>query len=196
MPRALTTKGVATRNRIVEHAAAVVRERGVAQTSLESVRAAAHVSNSQLFHYFPEGRTALMLAVAQYEADTILADQEARLDGAKTWQAWEDWAESLCARYESQGSRCELTTLLSQLDPDNPGIQAILADAFDQWERLLTNGIRGMQAARKVRPDLDADTTAQVMVAGIVGSTMHMTATGSTARLRTTLRASIASLRR
>ncbi|HEX6340612.1 TetR/AcrR family transcriptional regulator [Umezawaea sp.] len=195
MPRELTTKGLATRSRIVEHAAAVARDRGVAQTSLECVRASAKVSNSQLFHYFPEGRSALMLAVARYEADTILADQEARLSGAKTWRAWEEWAEAMCAHYESQGSRCDLTTLLSQLDPDNPGVQAVLVDVFDRWERVLADGIRAMQAAGKVRPGLDADTTAQVVVAGVVGSTMHMAATGSTARLRTTLRAALAALR-
>ena len=195
MPRELTTKGLATRSRIVEHAAAVARERGVAQTSLECVRASAKVSNSQLFHYFPEGKAALMLAVARYEADTILADQRARLDDANTWRAWEEWAEALCAHYESQGSRCDLTTLLTQFDPDNPDVQAILADVFDTWERVLADGIRAMQAVRKVRPDLDPVTTAQVIVAGVVGSTMHMAATGSTARLRTTLRASLATLR-
>ncbi|MCS7480667.1 TetR/AcrR family transcriptional regulator [Umezawaea endophytica] len=195
MPRELTTKGLATRSRIVEHAAAVARERGVAQTSLECVRASAKVSNSQLFHYFPDGKAALMLAVARHGADAILADQEARLGGANTWRAWEEWAEALCAHYESQGSRCDLTTLLSQLDPDNPGVQAILVDVFDTWERVLADAIRGMQAVRKIRPDLDADSTAQVVVAGIVGSTMHMAATGTTARLRTTMRATLTSLR-
>jgi hypothetical protein len=53
-----------------------------------------------------------------------------------------------------------------------------------------------MQAAGKIRADRDPAATATVMLAGIKGGMLMMFATGSPDRLRTTLRASIASLRR
>ena len=50
----LTPKGERTRTRIVEAAARLIHERSVAGTTLEDVKAAAEVSGSQLYHYFPD----------------------------------------------------------------------------------------------------------------------------------------------
>src|SRR5579871_1836357 len=47
-----TDRGLATRDRIVAAAAALVAERGVAAISLDDVRAATRTSKSQLYHYF------------------------------------------------------------------------------------------------------------------------------------------------
>ena len=48
----LTPKGERTRGRIVDAAARLIYERGVAGTTLENIRSAAGVSGSQLSHYF------------------------------------------------------------------------------------------------------------------------------------------------
>ena len=80
MPQGLTTKGAATRQRIIEGAAAEIRERGVEVTTLDDVLARTHTSKSQLFHYFPQGKDALLLAVARYEADRVLIDQQPQLE--------------------------------------------------------------------------------------------------------------------
>ena len=50
----LTPKGERTRARIVEAAARLIYERGVAGTTLDDVRAAAEVSGSRLYHYFAD----------------------------------------------------------------------------------------------------------------------------------------------
>jgi len=52
----LTPKGQRTRLRIVDAAAQLIHERGVTATTLEDVKAAAAVSNSQLYHYFANKR--------------------------------------------------------------------------------------------------------------------------------------------
>src|SRR5258708_3677311 len=49
----LTAKGEATRRRIIEGAAAEIRDRGVAATTLDDIREHTQTSKSQLFHYFP-----------------------------------------------------------------------------------------------------------------------------------------------
>ena len=61
----LTAKGEATRRRIIEGAAAVIRSNGVAATTLDDIRAHTQTSKSQLFHYFPDGKDQLLLAVAE-----------------------------------------------------------------------------------------------------------------------------------
>ena len=50
--RTFTAKGLATRERIVEVAAALMYSGGVAGTSWEDVQNGAGVSASQLYHYF------------------------------------------------------------------------------------------------------------------------------------------------
>ena len=67
----LTPKGARTRARIVEEAAALIHERGVAGTTLDDVKAAAEVSGSQLYHYFPD-KNELVQAVIDYQAETIV----------------------------------------------------------------------------------------------------------------------------
>ena len=63
MHKELTAKGKATRNRIVEGAAVVLRETGVSAATLDDVMARTQTSKSQLFHYFPAGKDELLLAV-------------------------------------------------------------------------------------------------------------------------------------
>ena len=78
----LTAKGARTRARIVEEAAALIHERGVAATTLEDVKAAAEVSGSQLYHYFPD-KNELVQAVIDYQADTIVNHNRHALGSAK-----------------------------------------------------------------------------------------------------------------
>src|SRR5471032_416395 len=89
--RALTPKGQQTRQRIVSAAADLIFEHGVAHTTVEDVRAGAHVSSSQLYHYFDD-KPALVRAVIEHQADTIVAGQEtfdlSSLDGLRAWRDW------------------------------------------------------------------------------------------------------------
>ena len=70
----LTPKGERTRSRIVEAAAQLIYERGVAGTTLEDIRSGAGVSGSQLSHYFA-GKDELVQAVIDYQAGTVTGNQ-------------------------------------------------------------------------------------------------------------------------
>src|SRR5579859_5316694 len=83
----LTPKGARTRARIVEDAAALIHERGVAATTLEDVKAAAEVSGSQLYHYFPD-KNELVQAVIDYNADGIVGRNRQVLGSADGVEAW------------------------------------------------------------------------------------------------------------
>src|SRR3984893_12951409 len=83
----LTSKGARTRARIVEEAAALIHEHGVAGTTLEDVKVAAEVSGSQMYHYFPD-KNELVQAVIDYQAGTIVTHQRQVLSSANGGEAW------------------------------------------------------------------------------------------------------------
>src|SRR6201992_110473 len=90
--RQLTRRGQQTRQRLVAAAAELMSENGVAETTLEDIRAAAGVSGSQVYHYF-EDKQALVRAVIDYQTDAVLDAQEAhldRLDSMAGLRAWRD----------------------------------------------------------------------------------------------------------
>src|SRR3954468_15458152 len=99
----LTPKGAATRLRIIESTAALLREPGGSAVTLDDVRATTAVSKGQLFHYFPGGKDELFLAVAEHEADRGIDDQEPYLSHLDSWEAWMDWQRTVLARYRRQG---------------------------------------------------------------------------------------------
>ncbi len=195
MSATLTAKGRATRQRILEGAAAQVRERGVANTSLDDVRAVTSTSKSQLFHYFPEGKAQLLLAVAQHEADRVLADQQPFLGELTSWRAWQAWRDLVVERYRQQGQHCPLSVLTSQLGPTEPALRTIVVGLLEAWQGQIAAGIRSMQAQGKVGASLDADRSAAALLAGIQGGVVVMLATGEMTHLEAALDQAIERLR-
>jgi len=192
----LTAKGKATRGRIVEGAAAVLRERGVAAATLEDVMARTRTSKSQLFHYFPGGKDELLLAVAQFEADQVLEDQQPYLGRLDSWEDWQHWRDAVVARYEQQGDECPLGSLFLQVGRATPGARAIVVELMRRWQGSLAAGIRAQQAAGRLPSDLDVDTRAAALLAGIQGGVSILLSTGESAHLRAALDQGIADLRR
>ena len=169
MGATLTRKGLATRQRIVAGAAELFRARGVAGTSLDDVCEATSTSKSQLFHYFPDGRTQLLAAVAQHEADRVLEDQQPALDQLTSWAAWQAWRDRVVERYRAQGQSCPLAVLTSQLGPGSPEHQEVVVGLFRRWQQKIADGIRGMQASGQIAPSVDADRRAAALLAGSPG---------------------------
>ena len=92
--RRLTRRGRETRERIVAAAAELMFERGVAETTLEDIRAAAGVSGSQVYHYF-EDKQALVRAVIDYQTDAVLDTQSPHLDHLDTLPGLRAWRDLL-----------------------------------------------------------------------------------------------------
>ncbi|MFJ6167795.1 TetR/AcrR family transcriptional regulator [Micromonospora orduensis] len=195
MTRALTRKGEATRARIVEGAAAEIRERGVDEVRLEDVMAATGTSKGQLFHYFPDGKEELLLAVAEHEADQVLVDQEPMLSNLTSWPVWLAWRDRLIERYRAQGVKCPLNGLLGQTGRRAPGAQAIVTGLMWRWQTAITEGIRHMQSTGDIGPDVDADRAAAALLAGIQGGVLLLLSTGRTDHLEAALDLALDSLR-
>ena len=191
----LTAKGRATRDRIVEGAAEVLREQGVGAATLEDVMARTRSSKSQLFHYFPDGKDQLLLAVARFEADRVLADQQPHLGRLDSWEAWQAWRDLVVERYEAQGEHCPLGSLFQQVGRTTPGARAIVVELLRSWQASLAAGIRAMQAGGLLPGDLEVEERAAALLAGIQGGVAILLATGGSTHLRAALDQGLAALR-
>jgi AcrR family transcriptional regulator len=193
--RALTAKGRSTRQRIIEGAASEIRERGVAATKLDDILARTRTSKSQIFHYFPDGKEQLLLAVAEHEAALVLSDQQPQLGNLTSWRAWQEWREAVLDRYRRQGEQCPLNVLVTQLGRNTPGAQAVVSRLLERWQSEIATGIREMQRQRRVSSKIDPDQVAAALLAGIQGGVVVMLSTGSLAHLEAALEVGINNLR-
>ena len=190
----ITAKGRATRQRILEGAATHLRSTEPGAVTLDDVRAITGTSKSQLFHYFPGGKEELLLAVARYEADRVLDDQQPHLGALTSWAAWRRWRDAVVARYRAQGANCPLGSLLGQVHA-TPGAAEVVSSLLTQWEDHVRRGISAMQEDGLIDRDLDAGRHAAALIAGIQGGVQVLRSTGSSRHLEAALDLGIDRLR-
>ncbi len=166
--RRLTPKGERTRARIVEEAAALIHERGVAGTFLEDVKAAAGVSGSQLYHYFPD-KDELVQAVIDYQADAIVNRNRRALSSANGVETWRNMVLTAAKRTEAKGG-CALGSLAGQLAESDPEARALIAAGFDQWAAAIADGLGSLHADGKLPPGIDPDDLAVTLLATLEGA--------------------------
>ena len=166
----LTPKGARTRARIVEEAAALIHERGVAGTTLEDVKVAAEVSGSQMYHYFPD-KNELVQAVIDYQADTIVNQHRLALGSANGVEAWRDMVITAAKLTKARGG-CPLGSLVGQLAESDPEARALIATGFEQWASALSEGLRSLYAEGKLPSDIDPDDLATTLLATLEGGAL------------------------
>jgi AcrR family transcriptional regulator len=191
----LTPKGRATRQRIIDGAAAEIRVNGAVATTLDDVMARTETSKSQLFHYFPSGKEQLLLAVAELEAARVLSDQQPHLSKLTSWAAWQRWRDVVVERYRAQGQQCPLSTVMSEMGR-TPGAQAVTSALIDQWRTEIESGVRAMQQQGKVTESVDPARAAAALLAGIQGGVSVLLNTGDIGYLEAALDVGIANLRK
>jgi AcrR family transcriptional regulator len=163
----LTAKGARTRARIVEAAAALIHERGVAGTTLEDVKAAAEVSGSQMYHYFPD-KNELVQAVIDYQAEAIVSRNRKVLASADGVEAWRSMVITAARRTKAKGG-CQLGSLVGQLAESDPEARTLIAAGFDQWAAAIGDGLRSLQADGNLSIDIDPDDLAVTLLATLQG---------------------------
>ncbi|HTU78656.1 MAG TPA: TetR/AcrR family transcriptional regulator [Solirubrobacteraceae bacterium] len=165
-----TAKGRETRERIIAAAAALVAERGVAGTSLDIVRARAHVSKSQLYHYFAD-RDDLMRAVAKAACDEVVGGQAELFEQLDTIDGLRAWSEALVTVQHTRHAKrgCPIGSLAGQLAEHDEGARLELADGLRRWESAIRQGLERMAARGELRPGTDPDALAQNTLAAVQG---------------------------
>ena len=163
----LTPKGERTRARIVEMAAALIHERGVAGTTLEDVKVAAEVSGSQLYYHFPD-KDQLVQAVIDYQADAIVNRNRRALSSANGVETWRNMVLTAAKRTKAKGG-CALGSLGGQLAESDPEARALIAAGFDQWAAAIADGLRSLHADGKLTSGIDPDDLAITLLATLEG---------------------------
>ncbi|WP_319450576.1 MULTISPECIES: TetR/AcrR family transcriptional regulator [unclassified Mycobacterium] len=190
----LTPKGLATRQRIIDGAAAELLVHGAVATRLEDVMAHTGTSKSQLFHYFPRGKDQLLLAVAEQEAARVISDQQPHLSRLTSWAAWQRWRDVVVERYRRQGQQCPLSTVMSELGR-TPGAQAVTGTLIERWRSDIEAGVVAMQRQGKIADTVDPARAAAALLAGIQGGVSVLLNTGDLSYLEAALDFGIAALR-
>ena len=190
-----TVRGRETRERIVRAAAELVAERGVAGTSLDDVRARAHASKSQLYHYFAD-RDDLMRAVARAAGEDVLGGQAelfTRLDTIDGLRAWADALVTLQQTRNAKGG-CPIGSLAGQLAEQDDGARLELADGLDRWETAIREGLEQMAARGELHTGADPAALAQNTLAAVQGGLLLTQIRRDPDQLRCTLNGAINSI--
>jgi len=176
----LTTRGRATRDRIVAAAAALIHEHGVAGTSLDEVREATATSKSQLYHYFTD-KSALVRAVIERQVERVLHAQQPELDSLDSMTGLRRWRDRMVALNEQNGcvGGCPLGRLTSELADSDLAARAALTDGFASWQDRLATGMRAMRERGELGADADPDSLALGLLAAAQGGLLLAQATRS-----------------
>ena len=167
--RRLTTKGQATRARILEHAAALIYANGVHATNNDVLRRAAGISGSQLNHYFPT-KESLVLAVIEWQANRVLSLlNRDEFDGFSTLEGFRRWADFYVEGDRSHREGCSLGSLASEIVKTDLDVHDELASAFERWRAKFRNGLTDMQRESRLRADADPDQLANLVLAAFQG---------------------------
>lgn len=165
-----TEKGRRTRARVLAAATTLVRERGVAATTLDAVEQAAGVGRSQLYHYFDD-RDDLLRAVVATTADTVLDRVVPALTDLDTLAGLDRWFATAVDLARDRGGvgGCPIGSLVSQVAEQDDGARAVLADAFHRWETPLVSGLTTMRERGELRADTDVGALADFVMAALQG---------------------------
>jgi AcrR family transcriptional regulator len=168
--RPLTRRGRETRQRIVAAAAELMFENGVAETTLEDIRAAAGVSGSQVYHYF-EDKQALVRAVIDYQTDSVLDSQATHLDHLDTMpglRAWRDFLVDHQRRLQCRGG-CPIGALGAEVAETDAAARLAAARGLRRWEGRIREGLRAMHARGDLPAATDPDDLALATLAALQG---------------------------
>ncbi len=167
---AATSRGTATRLRIIEAASQMVKKHGVAGTTLDDVMAASGTSKSQIYHYFKD-RNALMCAVVEATSKNVLSFQEACLSRARTFEDLRAWRDKIVEinRLKCVVGGCPIGSLASELADRSETIHYELAQSFAQWEAHVAAALEAIRRHGDLSQAADIPKLAIGIVAALQG---------------------------
>src|SRR5712664_3094807 len=161
-----TGRGRASRERIVERAADLFAERGIAGTSVDEVLAAAKAGKGQFYHYF-RGRDELAAAAVGFRCAQVVAGLTEALGDVSSLAGLEQALAGFIAGFEQTGMPgCPIGTLAAEVAGRNEAARMQAAAGFDAWERLLADALERMRQ----RGELHADAQPAVLATGLLDS--------------------------
>jgi TetR/AcrR family transcriptional repressor of lmrAB and yxaGH operons len=168
-----------SRQRMIETAAVVMRERGVEATSFSEVLARSGAPRGSIYHHFPGGKAQLIEEATRYAGDFSAAGLTAALgedDPVAAVQAFTaGWIRIL--RKSDFAAGCPVVAAALEGER-TPGAREAAAAAFTHWERLLTDAIETHTDSHE-----RAQALATLVIASVEGAVVLARACRSTAPL-------------
>jgi TetR/AcrR family transcriptional repressor of nem operon len=169
----LTSRGAATRNRIVLAAAELMHVQGVAATTIDDVLAASATSKSELVY-----------EVITMRADEILSWQRLRLEKVDSFRGLYQWRDAMVQRCALRRGLwgCELGSLAAELSDTDDKARTSLSEHFSEWRGLLGAALERMRDKGALVADVDVKSLATGLLAAVEGGYL-LSQTGRDPRL-------------
>ena len=169
-PRSLTSRGAATKLRIVGAAANLVYASGAGRMSLDDVMEASGTSKSQLYHYFAD-KDALVREVIDLQTTRILEANAVHLEYLDSFQALRTWRDVLVAASRAGGGigGCPIGALANELAAESEEARDLLAESFGAWSRIIETGLVRMKERGRIVSSADAAAISVAVLAAIQG---------------------------
>jgi TetR/AcrR family transcriptional repressor of nem operon len=166
----LTSRGAATKARILEAANQLMLERGVAATTLADVRTASATSKSQLYQHFPD-KNSLVRDVSAFRAEALLAQQRRRLEKVESLRGLELWRDEMVERNALRNGAygCPLGSMANEIADQDQDTRRTLATHFDEWLQLLVDAIDRLRTRGVLQADADSRALASGLLASLQG---------------------------
>lgn len=166
----MTSRGAATKARIVEAANQLMFERGVALTTLADVRTASATSKSQLYQHFAD-KNALVREVIEFRAEALLAQQRRRLEKVDSLRGLELWRDEMVERNALRDGAygCPLGSIANEIADHDEDTRRIIANHFDEWLQIIVDTIDRLQTRGVLREDADPRALASGLLVALQG---------------------------
>jgi AcrR family transcriptional regulator len=170
-----------SRERMIQSAALLLRERGLAGTSFREVVEHSGAPRGSIYHHFPQGKNQLVeeaIDAAGAFAERLLTRAGDGADPVAMLRAFVDlWAQTLTGSDYRAG--CPVLAVATEAAPDEPQLRAAAAGAFGRWHAALAADLRaaGVTPARARR-------LATTVIAGVEGAVVLCRAQQSSRPLR------------
>ncbi len=191
----ITRRGRASRERIVERAAELFADRGIAATSVDEVLAAAKAGKGQFYHYF-RSRDELAAAAVGFRCAQVVAGLTEALGSVSSLRGLEQALAGFMTGFEQQGMPgCPIGTLSAEVAGRNEEARVQAAAGFDAWEKLLAGALDRMRQRGELRADADPAVLATGLLASIEGGMVLSQARQDMTSLRVAVEAGLAQVR-
>ena len=165
----MTRRGRASRERIVERAAELFADRGIAGTSVDEVLAAAKAGKGQFYHYF-RSRDELAAAAVGHRCAQVLAGLTRALGDVSSLAGLERALAGFMAGFEQAGlPGCPIGTLATEVACRNEAARLQAVAGLDAWEHLIADALERMRQRGELRTDASPAVLATGLLASIEG---------------------------
>lgn len=169
----MLSKGIATKERILDKAVRLVNERGIEATSINDLISATGMTKGSLYFHFPS-KEALSLAVMERAEAEFLEFLDASLTGRSPAEKLESFFRRIVEKHKSTGfvGGCIFGNSALETSDTDRRMAAVVGKVFETWSSKIQDIVRDAQDRGQVRGDVSAGALARHMVMAIEGGIM------------------------